>query len=593
MRRITLFAVLVVASAACGASSAEPLPLPPGTQPLWFDDVGAPLELSVADATDALAATAAAITERRALDPLPDRLESDDEPRIVFVSASDGRSRARVGMGVGDGFRAALEAAVAGMDVTAAWVKLDVVTRAQPETVVDPGSALRGERSLAGVAFARGSNLAFVAEELVAYTLADSDGVLQPANIADYARETGRDDVAARLFADNRRVRVQRFETESFFRSDGAAIELFRGHVKEPVVDADSTMAAAVAGGEYLARSVRADGSFVYTYLPKVDRAKDQYNMVRHAGTAYAMLELYNHTKDERLLAATERALDYLSEHVVPYGDEAERASVLAYNGKIKLGGVALAALAYATHGKVTGDDRYLDRAQRLCRYIVMSQKADGEFIHQRSVPDHEVLPFISMYYPGEALLALVRLFQRDGDIRWIEAADAGARWLITVRDAGVDTPDLLHDHWLLYALSDLHRARPTGLFIDHIGRIVEAISIGQRTTAEHPDHVGGYSRAPRSTPVATRSEGLMAAHFRALELGDKALADRTMDVAMRNTRLQLVTQIGPERAMYMVDPQRCLGGFTHSFTNYEVRIDYVQHNMSALLALHSALSSM
>jgi hypothetical protein len=39
---------------------------------------------------------------------------------------------------------------------------------------------------------------------------------------------------------------------------------------------------------------------------------------------------------------------------------------------------------------------------------------------------------------------------------------------------------------------------------------------------------------------------------------------------------------------MYFDDPARALGGFTGSLTDREVRIDYVQHNLSSLLALYT-----
>lgn len=42
---------------------------------------------------------------------------------------------------------------------------------------------------------------------------------------------------------------------------------------------------------------------------------------------------------------------------------------------------------------------------------------------------------------------------------------------------------------------------------------------------------------------------------------------------------------------MYLRKPRRSLGGFTRSLTNFEVRIDYVQHNISALVLLHQLLT--
>ena len=52
----------------------------------------------------------------------------------------------------------------------------------------------------------------------------------------------------------------------------------------------------------------------------------------------------------------------------------------------------------------------------------------------------------------------------------------------------------------------------------------------------------------------------------------------------------QLQTQFRPESVLYVSDPQRALGGFRRSLTNYEIRIDYVQHNISSLLGLYRIL---
>ncbi len=37
-------------------------------------------------------------------------------------------------------------------------------------------------------------------------------------------------------------------------------------------------------------------------------------------------------------------------------------------------------------------------------------------------------------------------------------------------------------------------------------------------------------------------------------------------------------------------DPERAAGAFCRSLTNYEIRIDYVQHNISSILALHNIM---
>ncbi|MEM9494122.1 MAG: hypothetical protein AAGC55_33560, partial [Myxococcota bacterium] len=245
-------------------------------------------------------------------------------------------------------------------------------------------------------------------------------------------------------------------------------------------------------------------------------------------------------------------------------------------------------ALAY----RVSGERTHIPVAQRLGRYIIHSQRADGSFLHQRNHPSGSPRDFISQYYPGEALLALTALHSADGDAAWLDVAEAGARYLIRVRDRGIATADLVHDHWLLYALDRLYRQRPDPLYLDHAMRIAQAIIGKQRTEADYPDHVGSYSTSPRSTPVATRNEGLLAAHALARDFGRPDMAAAILKAVILGTGVQLATLIDPARAMHLPDPQRALGGFTRSFVNYEVRIDYVQHNLSALLVLADLLDA-
>ena len=58
----------------------------------------------------------------------------------------------------------------------------------------------------------------------------------------------------------------------------------------------------------------------------------------------------------------------------------------------------------------------------------------------------------------------------------------------------------------------------------------------------------------------------------------------------MRMAAFQRRCQLTPENALYLPRPDRALGGFRRSLTHWEVRIDYVQHNLSALLGLRSIL---
>lgn len=546
--------------ASCGQHNTNRSARVPTSPAVWFDSVqpravdNATLANLARQAWQALHGSATS-----APGPLSPRKRGDEGPTLLFLSLSNGTAPATVVLGAGKTTRAALASAVAlaKRPTGPRYLELDVVTSVAPLR-----RNYRIVRGLDGVAGDRQSRRAILPG---VFTLA-----------------SGRERNTMRKHS------PFRFRTASVFYDGKIAVPLFRGHPRRRPLTGARVLAAARAGGDYLVRMRHPNGRFIYDYDAGRDAADDDYNLVRHAGTVYAMLQLYRVSHDATLLAAAEAAIDYLLGFIKPY-----RAGtlVLRSGDHIKLGGVALAAVALTEHVRATGDKRHLKTAQGLCKYIAWSQGKHGRVAHKREFDSGEVDSFRSQYYPGEAMLALLRVHAIDGAPHWVDTAANLARYLITVRDSGKATADLTHDHWLLYALNELYRVRKQPMYLRHAARIVEAIVAAQNTGGKTVDHLGSYYDPPRSTPTATRSEGLLAAHALISEFGDEQLAGRIRRAVKRGVGFQLQTQITRERAMYLRDPRRSLGGFTRSLGRFDVRIDYVQHNISALILLYQLLS--
>src|SRR5699024_1236113 len=106
-----------------------------------------------------------------------------------------------------------------------------------------------------------------------------------------------------------------------------------------------------------------------------------------------------------------------------------------------------------------------------------------------------EKFDFTSHYYPGEAILALVRLYQIDKKEVWLDVAEKAANFLINIRDKNDTIDTIAHDHWLLYGLNDLYRERNKDMYLDHSFFIAEAIMKTQitETNASRTELIGGY----------------------------------------------------------------------------------------------------
>lgn len=598
LRRV-VHAIVAVLAAALGGGAAEPERRDP-TSPIWFDQLRSAAPVSATDGLALVTCIASALARNATPQhqEFPAAVQADTTaPRMLFLTIGDGRRPSCVVFGAGLGLPEAGQFAVERLLPHVAdfsrplWVKLDVVQLVLPPVVLSPDSNISGfERSLQGLALDRELGVAFLPEELVAATLVNSEGQPRPRNMARYLERRCPSVAAPPGLATATVLRARPFTAVGFFHDGTRAVPLYRGHRLFRQLTCAELDAAARAGGAYLTRAIDSTGRFAYKYLPKTDEEPETYNLTRHAGTLFAMADLLRQTGDHTLRDAVDRGLDYLVAQAKPYGPRRRNMVCLVDGDKIKLGTVALAVVAIVEHASATGDLRHQTVAQRLGHYLLDAQQKDGQFVCQRAYPGGAPLSFVSEYYPGEAVLAFARLHGLDGDTRWLDAAERGAQYLIKVRDKDLSLNALPHDHWLLYALDVLYRARPDPLYLEHALRLAQAIRQTQHRYSPYADYLGGYYDPPRNAPTATRAEGLLAAHRLARDFGRPEEAKAILDAAAWAVSFVLQTQFAPETVLYLGDPGRALGGFRRELTNYEIRIDYVQHSLSALLALRRAM---
>jgi hypothetical protein len=173
-------------------------------------------------------------------------------------------------------------------------------------------------------------------------------------------------------------------------------------------------------------------------------------------------------------------------------------------------------------------------------------------------------------------------------DAAALDAAARAAKFLITVRDAEKPIEELPHDHWLLYSLRYLHAKQPDQMYVEHAIKLCRSIIEQQQKVAgaKVPPDGGGAWAESRSTPAATRAEGLLAAAALMRSVRKAAEAEDIFAAARASVAFQLRTQVWPESAMHCRNPGRALGAFREELGGVYVRIDFVQHNLSAILEL-------
>ncbi len=356
---------------------------------------------------------------------------------------------------------------------------------------------------------------------------------------------------------------------------------------KIPTTLSEKAYYGATLGGNYLTRNINEDGSFVYKYNIKEDKIYPEYNVLRHAGTIYALLELYDVTKDKKYLNTAKKALGYLKSNIKKCPEPNSDLDCVYEGDKMKLGGNALSVLAFTKYQEVANSDEYLSDAVSLTEWMLKTQTEQGEFkIHSQSV-DGTINSVVSEYYPGESIYALMNIYKITKEDRYLDGAQRAVSWIINVRDGNKTSKDISHDHWLLYGIKELYKYNPSKEYVEHAKKIVDGIIALQYIKNVPIEWVGGYYNPPRSTPTATRGEALSSAYEIFKMANENKYAEKTYVTLQRGIVFELRTFIDGRAARSCVRPVKCLGGFRSALNSGIVRIDYVQHNISALLGYY------
>lgn len=350
--------------------------------------------------------------------------------------------------------------------------------------------------------------------------------------------------------------------------------------------------------GKYLTGIMRPSGKFFYEHNPLLNRYNSTgYNILRHCGTLYSMMQIYEAFPDPQLLAAVERGFNYLFSTLKPHREDPDARFVLEHN-KAKLGGTALALLAIGEYHRVTGTQKYAGYADSLARHIELQQAENGflasyyEFDPKHDVPDRH-----SIYYPGEALYALLKYAETTPDAEKRQHALAVARktcdYLVNIRPGeayfikkypGIVPPDA----WLQIGLYEFYRHTGDDEY-NHYGIDIANLMMKDQKLDVAPklDYYGGYiGTPPQSTPTGARGEGMVGV-YRMLELaGEKTVSKKVLRTITNSANFIMTMQISPDGAYYLPAQSRAIGAIRENPDNHLVRIDFVQHNVSALIGL-------
>ncbi len=352
-------------------------------------------------------------------------------------------------------------------------------------------------------------------------------------------------------------------------------------------------------GGDYLLNHLDDKGRYDYEYNGRTGKKGKGYNVLRHAGTTYSLLQLYRRTRDPRYLEGADRALGWLRKNAIRPDPHHPDRRMVVEGRKIKLGGAGLTLLVLAERmaAEPESPPELREEARALGRHILAQQDEEGWFdSYYAPTSRYDDPEDNSIYYPGEAILGLARWAQVDpeGGESFLACALKGANFLVKQRwralGLEVQVPP---DAWLVQALEVLDRIDPNPERREYalaIARgMIRAMYRGKESIS--PVLLGAYAGPgfPNLVSAGSRSEALAAA---AALTSRHVPEDREfLEAARLGVAHVMRYQYSEERLFLAAHREKALGGIPSSAVDSAIRIDGVQHNLSGWLLLLPQLS--
>lgn len=388
------------------------------------------------------------------------------------------------------------------------------------------------------------------------------------------------------------------FEAEQILvrldRSPVEAVSMLRGNrvVGIEEVRKASTEQLAVGMKSYLVNNVGASGRLAYEQQPSTGKETDANNQIRQWMASNALIQWAADRGDDAVRDLAEKNIDY---NLSKFYSEDGPLGRINEGSKVKLGAVALAAMALYTHPK---RDKYAAQIAALRRMVDHLWHDDGSFSSFYGTSDKEFWNF----YPGEALLLWATIYTEEKDPEILRKYAASVafykKWHLDPENRNpAFVPWHLQANYKLWkALGDDQADLKRELQAFNLEIADWLVGVQQWTEADgvrYPDERGRFYEPdasfgpPHASSTGVYIEGLIDAWQMARDVGDGERRDKYRVTLVRALRSMMQLQfVDDVDLFYVADPTKIVGGIRTTEYDNEIRCDNVQHPLMGILKI-------
>ena len=332
---------------------------------------------------------------------------------------------------------------------------------------------------------------------------------------------------------------------------------------------------------------------FTYVYNPSSGTYSQNNNMIRQLMGSRLLAEMAN--EDQTLLEKHQENVDYIFEH--RYEEEGDEWYV-RYKHKSKLWAIAMLVRTLVASPLL---EQYTDELEKLTTTLVSLQNNDGSFNPRYIAPNYDYnVDYLLTFYSGEAIVALVELYERLKDERILEAA-------LRAQDFYVQRYVEEIDQWYYPAYVPRHTISLYKLYqITGDERYAAAIftlndkvidEMLHTDTSEPRDILGRFYNpvfsqygTPHSASDGVYLEWLVYAYILADELNDEGHTRKYRDALTLAVHNIVQLQYQEDDMYFLQHPERVEGAVRFRADDNRIRTDTTQHALEGLRVLQHFL---
>ncbi len=504
----------------------------------------------------------------------------------VFISVSDSINKAYITNSTKSTLKKAIEEAKKEMlskikkyDINPEWVKLDVINDNKEilsKNFESEVTNLNNNTCRKGIAFDENFDIALLEAEINSNIIIDyKQKELDLSKLNKYITSDRKTKDKLKSFPE----KLITFTSVGYIYDDKGIYKLESkeenfGRRKIENIDELFLLETIENASEYLIDAVKENGEFIYRYNALTNKETDDYNILRHEGTVWSMIQTYKLTKNKELKENIDLAIKYVANEVVKYKDDNTAYIIEKKNNEIKLGANGIGILMFIEYMQTFNNKEYEKLVLDLGNGISKMQNENGSYYHVYKYPEFSKYEeFRTVYYDGEATYSLTKLYEFTKNKKWLDKAEKAVKYFCD------NEYEKYKDQWIEYSINEIIKYNPKKEYLE-LGLKNVSVNLEKIMNEEYwyPVDLELLNTGLEIYDIAVKNK---------VYLKDFDV-NKLIDAIFYRANIQLDGVFYPEISMYFENPKRITNAFYVRNEKFRIRIDDIQHNINGYYKMYN-----